>query len=63
MAALSDLTPREIEFHQLALTGRVNRAIAAANSLKQTNNGAPPKPHQCKDWHLVRRSGFFFLRT
>jgi hypothetical protein len=63
MAALSDLTSREIEIHQLALTGRVTRAIAEANSIKQINNGVAPKPHQCKDWYLVRRSGFFFLRT
>ena len=35
MAKLSDLTPRELEILQLALTGKTNRAIAGQISISQ----------------------------
>jgi DNA-binding CsgD family transcriptional regulator len=35
MAALSDLTPREIEILQLVLAGRTNKAIAAEISISE----------------------------
>ena len=33
MAALSDLTPRELQILQLVLIGRTNKTIAAENSI------------------------------
>jgi DNA-binding CsgD family transcriptional regulator len=35
MAALSDLTPREIEILQLVLAGRTNKSIAAEISISE----------------------------